>query len=192
MRQNLYWKEITTENKAVYEETRRYLEEAGFKIQAAVLDAKRGSKEAFSDIIVQICQYHQQQIIQRYLTNRPKTKAGGELRLIARSMTELDENTFASLLHAWHERWGSFLKERTYSPDRKHWWYTHRRLHAAYRSLTTNPPYLFSYRNHLELNIPNTNNSIEGYFSRVKQLLDNHHGLKRWRRYRLIQAVLGS
>ena len=41
-KQNLYWKEITTENKAVYQEARRYLEEAGFTIQAVVIDAKHG------------------------------------------------------------------------------------------------------------------------------------------------------
>jgi len=190
LRKNLYWKEITTENKAVYQAARKYLEDAGFKIQAVVLDAKRGSKEVFSDRVVQICQYHQQQIIQRYLTNKPKTEAGEELRLIVRSMTKQSEESFTGLLKAWHERWGRFLRERSYAPDRSHWWYTHRRLRAAYRSLHANLPYLYSYQKHSELNIPNTNNSLEGYFSRIKQLLNNHHGLRRWRRYQLIQAVL--
>jgi len=40
LKRNLYWKEITTENKAVYQEARQYLEEAGFTIQAVVIDAK--------------------------------------------------------------------------------------------------------------------------------------------------------
>ena len=79
LKQNLYWKEITTENKGVYEEARRYLEAASFNIQAVILDAKHGIKEVFSDLVVQICQYHQQQIVGRYLTSRPKTEAGLEL-----------------------------------------------------------------------------------------------------------------
>jgi len=192
LKQNVYWKEVATENKAVYEEARRYLQKTGFNIRAVVIDAKHGIKKVFSGLVIQICQYHQQQIVQRYLTARPKTQAGQELKLIANSLTEQTEQLFAQALEEWHEKWRGLLTERTYTPDGKHWWYTHTRLRAAYRSLHTNLPYLFSYKKYPELNIPNTNNSLEGYFSKLKQLLNNHHGLKRWRRYRLIEAVLNN
>ena len=191
-KQNLYWKEITTENKAVYEEARRYLVQAGFDIKAVVIDAKHGIKEVFSGVVIQICQYHQQQIVQRYLTGRPKTQAGQELRLISNSLTQQTEKSFTEALKEWHDKWRLLLAERTSAPDGKHWWYTHRQLRAAYRSLHTNLPYLFSYQRHPELGIPNTNNSLEGYFSRLKALFNNHHGLKTWRRYRLIEAVLNN
>jgi len=190
LKKDLYWKKITTENKAVYEEARRYLEEAGFDIQAVVLDAKHGIKEVFSDRIVQICQYHQKKIVGRYLTTRPETEAGLELKILTGAMTELDEKSFRELLDAWYERWSVFLKERTYQQDGKHYWYTHKRIRAAYRSLVTNLPYLFSYQKYLGLKIPNTNNSSEGSFSELKRLLNNHHGLKRWRRYRLTETIL--
>jgi hypothetical protein len=192
LKQNLYWKEITTESKAIYEEARQYLETNGFDIRAVVIDAKHGTKEAFRGLVVQICQYHQQQIIQRYLTDNPKTQAGIELKIVAASLTQQHEASFRDELGRWHTTWRSFLLERTYTEDGKHWWYTHRRLRAAYRSLLSNLPYLFNYKNHPELNIPNTNNSLEGYFSRLKQLLNNHHGLKHWRRYRLINMILSN
>jgi len=192
LKQNLYWKQITTENKIVYEEARKYLEQAGFAIKAVVIDAKHGIKEVFSDLVVQICHYHQQQIIQRYLTNRPKTEAGQELRQISNSLTHQSEKSFGEALKAWHDKWKSLLAERTLAPDGKHWWYTHRQLRAAYRSLRTNLPYLFSYQRYPDLCIPNTNNSLEGYFGKLKALLNNHHGLKRWRRYQMIQAVLNN
>lgn len=192
LKQNLYWKEIITENKTVYEEARQYLEAAGFNIRAVVLDAKHGSKEVFSDFVVQICQYHQQQIVGRYLTTRPKTEAGQELKHLADSLTKVDEKSFTDLLKNWHEKWDRFLKERTYKPDSKHWWYTHKRIRSAYRSLNTNLPYLFSCQRYPELHIPNTNNSLEGSFSRLKKLLNNHNGLRKWRRYKLIQAVLNA
>jgi hypothetical protein len=190
LKQNLYWKEITTENKVVYQEARRCLEATGFHIQAVVLDAKHGIREVFSDRVIQICQYHQQQIVGRYLTARPKTEAGLELKILAGALTEIDEKLFTDSLNAWHEKWWEFLKERTYKPDGKHWWYTHRRIRAAYRSLVTNLPYLFSYQRYPELHIPNTNNSLEGFFSKMKRLLNNHNGLKRWRRYKVIIAML--
>jgi len=192
LKQNLYWKEITAENKAVYEEARRYLEAAGFSIQAIVIDAKHGIREVFSDLVVQICQYHQQQIVGRYLTARPKSEAGQELRLLVGSLTKIDEKLFTELLKNWHEKWRGFLTERTYKTDGKHWWYTHKRIRSAYRSLATNLPYLFSCQRYPELNIPNTNNSLEGYFSKLKRLLNNHNGLKRWRRYKLIGAILND
>lgn len=190
LKQNLYWKEIRTESKAVYEEARLYLEKNSFLVKAVVLDAKHGTKEIFNGLVVQICQYHQQQIVQRYLTAKPKTQAGQELKLIADSLTNQNEASFKYELEQWHDKWRQFLLERTYTEQSDHWWYTHRRLRAAYRSLRSNLPYLFNYLNHPELNIPNTNNSLEGYFSRLKQLLNNHHGLKRWRRYKLIEMVL--
>ena len=84
LKQNLYWKEISTESKVVYEEARRYLEKNGFLVKAVVLDAKHGTKEVFAGLVVQICQYHQQQIVQRYLTDKPKTQAGQELSVFQR------------------------------------------------------------------------------------------------------------
>jgi len=183
---------ITAENKAVYEEARRYLENAGFTIQAVILDAKHGIKEVFSDLVVQICQYHQKQIVARYLTNKPKTEAGQELKTLIGVLTDIDERLFTALLDAWYEKWSVFLKERTYKADGKHWSYTHQRIRAAYRSLVANLPYLFAFQKYPELSIPNTNNSLEGFFSKIKRLLNNHNGLKRWRRFRLIVALLNE
>jgi hypothetical protein len=128
--------------------------------------------------------------VARYLTNRPKTEAGLELKIITGALTNINEALFTELLNAWHENWSVFLKERTYKPDGKHWSYTHRRIRAAYRSLVTNLPYLFSYQRYPELYIPNTNNSLEGQFSSMKRLLNNHNGLKPWRRYKLIETIL--
>lgn len=192
LKKNLYCREITAENRAVYEEAKRYLEAAGFNIQAVVLDAKHGIREVFSDRVIQVCQYHQQQIVARYLTAKPKTEAGQELKIIVGLLTKIDESLFTEALKNWYEKWILFLKERTYNQDGKHWWYTHKRIRSAYRSLMNNLPYLFSWQKHPELNIPNTNNSLEGYFSKLKRLLNNHNGLTRWRRYKYSVAILND
>jgi hypothetical protein len=188
----LYWKEIATESKAVYREARECLEKQGFAIQAVVLDIKPGTREVFADLIVQACQFHEQQIVTRYLTTRPKMEAGQELKTISSLLNTLDEESFTGLLEEWHERWADFLKEKTYAEDGEHWRYTHQRLRAAYRSLHTNLPYLFSYLRYPGLGIPHTNNSLEGTNSRLKQLINNHHGLRKWRRYKLIEAIMNG
>ncbi len=129
--------------------------------------------------------------MRRYLTSRPKLPAGRELRAITLTLPILTENSFVELLALWHERWQGFLKERTLTLDGKHWFYTHRRIRSAYRSLKTNAPHLFTYLRHPELHIPNTTNSVDGFFSKLKQLLNIHRGLTAKRRYRLTQEILG-
>jgi hypothetical protein len=192
LKKNLYWTEITTETAAVYLEARQILEELGYTFEAMVLDGRKGIREVFTDIPVQICHFHQLAAIKRYLTSRPKLEAGIELRAVALALPKLNENLLTQALDEWYTKWQEFLKERTYTEDRKHWQYTHRRIRAAYRSLKTNLPYLYTYQKYPHLKIPNTTNSLDGSFSHLKDLLRLHRGLKRQRRWRIIQEVLAK
>ncbi len=190
LKKNICYHEIATETPLEYLKARRAIEKKGFIIEAAVIDGKRGIKAVFDDIPVQMCQFHQIAIVKRYLTSRPKTDAGKELRVISLSLPAMSEKSFTGLLEEWHSRFNNFLKERTFNEDGKHWQYTHRRIRSAYRSLITNLPNLFTYQKYPELKIPNTTNSIDGYFSRLKSLLSVHRGLTKQRRYKLIQEIL--
>lgn len=190
LKRNIYYKEITRENPEVYRQAKNELENRGFTIQAIVLDGKRGIREVFSDIPVQMCQFHQAAILKRYLTSRPKTDAGKELRAIGLVLTILTEYDFMTVLKEWHMKWKDFIKEKTFAPDGKHWNYTHRRMRSAYRSLKTNTPFLFTHQKYPELNIPNTTNSLDGFFGKTKTLLRVHKGLTQERRYKIIQEIL--
>lgn len=53
-KENIYWKEVTTENSEIYKEARKELESKGFFTKSMVLDGKKGVREVFSDIPVQI------------------------------------------------------------------------------------------------------------------------------------------
>lgn len=191
LKKNIHFHEVCSETPAEYASARRNLEAKGFLIEAAVIDGKRGVQAVFHDIPVQFCQFHQIAIVRRYLTSRPKLPAGVELRALTLSLPVLTETPFTLLLTLWYDRWEKFLKERTYSFDGRHWQYTHRRIRSAYRSLKANLPYLFTYQRYPRLNIPNTTNSLDGYFSKLKQLLNTHRGLSVRRRYKLIQEILG-
>jgi len=61
---------------------------------------------------------------------------------------------------------------------------------SAFRSLHAHLPFLFTYQRHPHLHIPNTTNSPDGSFGKLKQLLNVHCGLTTQRRYRLIQEIL--
>jgi hypothetical protein len=192
LKRNLWYKEVVTETAAVYAEGYASLKQQGYQLQGIVLDGKRGVARVFDDIPVQICQFHQVKTVIKYLTRKPKTDAGRELREIALRLTKSKESEFTGLLADWHLRWKSLLAERTLYPNctPKRWEYTHRKLMAAYRSLTTNIPFLFTYKRYPEFTLPNTTNCLDGMFSQLKNRLNVHRGAKQQFRYKLIREIL--
>ena len=51
----------------------------GISIQAIIGDGRKGLLQLFDGIPIQMCQFHQQQILTRYLTRKPKVPAVIEL-----------------------------------------------------------------------------------------------------------------
>jgi len=192
IKKNIYWSQITTETVEAYRKGRNAIEAQGIQIRAIVLDGRPGIRELFSDIPVQMCHFHQKMIVHRYLTGKPKLDAGKELKLIAATLCKTTKNVFESELNAWYKRWILFLKEKTIDSQTKRWFYTHRRLRAAYRSLITNMPFLFTYQEKPELNIPNTTNSLDGSFAHLKQLLSVHRGLRINMKLKIIDDYLAK
>ena len=192
LRKNLYFHEVSSETTKEYRRARTQLEASGYVIQATVIDGRRGVLGVFRDVPVQLCQFHQIAVIRRYLTLRPKLDAGKELRALTLSLATTTEKIFCELLDLWYQKWNLFLKEKTYGADGKHWQYAHRKTRSAYRSLKTNLPYLFTYQKYPELKIPNTTNSLDGFFGRLKGLLNVHRGTTTKRRYKLIQEILNK
>ncbi|MBU1130916.1 hypothetical protein KJ840_02175 [Patescibacteria group bacterium] len=190
LKRNLIWQAAIKETTYVYHSLRWQLEKQGFKLIGAVIDGKPGLINAFGDIPVQMCQFHQIAIITRYLTTRPKLLASQELRKLTMTLSQIDEYDFELGLKAWYERRQLFLKEKTLNPETKRWFYTHKRLRSAHRSLKNNLGLLFTYQRYPELNLPNTTNSLDGTFSHLKNMLGIHRGLKAKRKLKLIAELL--
>ena len=191
-KENLYWKEIETESPSVYQWGISDLSQRGFTIQALVIDGRRGVREAFPGVPIQMCQFHQVKIVTRYLTLHPNLEAGQELRTVALTLSRSTEADFTKLLDGWHIRWSEFLKEKTVDSETRRWHYTHRRLRSAYFSIMRNLPYLFTCERYPELNIPNTTNCLEGTFSHTKTAMRVHRGLIKKRKLKLINFLLRS
>lgn len=193
IKKNIWWHEVASERMAHYQYGRSILEEKGWQFSAAVVDGRRGFLAVFKDIPVQLCQFHQIKQVTKYLTRRPKTEAGAELRALVLTLTKTDEAMFTAVLTAWHAKWGTFIEEKTINEfwnGKKKWYYTHKKVRSAYRSLKTNLPHLFTYLKYPELNIPNTTNDLDGSFSALKKKLAVHHGLRKDRRYKVISQLL--
>lgn len=191
-KRNIFWKFVKHENINEYVTGINYIREKGWNIVGIVCDGKRGMFNAFGQIPVQMCQYHQTAIITRYITKKPRLQAGVELRELIFLLTKTDKESFIGGLNEWHKKWKRFLKEKTTNPDTGKWHYTHRRIRSAYRSLKSNLPYLFTWYDYKELKIPNTTNSLEGTFSNLKTKLRVHSGLKELRKKKVIDEILNQ
>ena len=189
---NIYVQEVKSESVDAYRQGRIDLEKRGYTIQAIVLDGRPGVRQLFSDIPIQMCHFHQKQIITRYLTNNPKLEAGIELKKITTTLCQTDEKDFTFAMNSGHQKWSSFLKERTTDPFTGKWFYTHKRLRSAYRSLKINLPYLFTYQKHPELNIPNTTNALDGCFAYLKELVRVYRGINKTLKRKIIQEILAK
>jgi transposase-like protein len=95
------------------------------------------------------------------------------------------------LIEVWMLKWNQFLKEKTYSNPGK-WFYTHKKLRSAIRSIKSNLPYLFTFQKYLELHIPNTTNSLEGVNSALKFKIKAYQGINSVRRKKIIYYLLSK
>jgi hypothetical protein len=192
LKRNIWWSEVSSELMAHYHYGRKILEARGWTFIGAVIDGRRGLATVFKDIPVQVCHFHQMKTVTKYLTRRPETDAGKTLRAIMLTLPHTTESAFTNALTVWEKQYRLFITEKTYVTGTKHWYYTHKNVRSAYRSLATNLPNLFIYQKYPELNIPNTTNTIDGYFAGVKKKVAQHHGLRKDRRFKVISELLNS
>jgi hypothetical protein len=189
-KENLLKYYVKTETNQLYITGIKNLESKGYKIDGIVCDGRKGLIKAFKKYHVQMCQFHQAAIIRRYLTKRPKLPASKELMEVVDLMKQTDKESFEGTLNQWHQKWEEFLNERTVNSESKKSFYTHKKLRSAYRSLRSNLPWLFTWSEYPELQIPNTTNSIDGHFADLKNKLRNHNGLSLSRKKKFIDGFL--
>lgn len=175
--QVLHKQYVAKESTVLYEQGLKAILNKGIAIQSITADGFKGLSTLYPDIPFQLCQFHQQQTVRRYLTRRPKSDAGGELKELADSLFGYSKADFERELFLWHARHRDYLNELSYSIDGHQKWYTHKRLRSAYHSLRRNLSYLFTYQQNQELMIPNTTNRLEGKFGELKTKIRCHAGM---------------
>lgn len=183
---------VNSEKAEDYKQWIYELKQEWWIIKAIVSDWKKWLLWWFWDIPTQMCNFHQSKIITKYLTKRPKLEANMELRKISLLLTKTDKESFTFWLQEWYEKYNDFLKEKTYYENWK-WQYTHRRTRSAYNSLKNNLKYLFIRYDYIwKVDIPNTTNSLEGYFGHLKDKVRIHRWLKKERKIKLILSLINT
>ncbi|MDO8617690.1 MAG: transposase [Candidatus Uhrbacteria bacterium] len=154
-----------------------------FEPSFVVCDGQRGMLKAIHEIWphtkIQRCLIHVMRQACGWLTQNPKTKAGRELLILVRCLSDIrtkrQKRRWIRAFRYWNRRHTTFLKERTYSFSGR-WWYTHRKLRGT-RSLLRNAiPDLFRFVT--DPSVPRTSNHVEGGLnSRLKELFRCHRGI---------------
>ena len=190
----LYVKIVGRETVRGYVDGVEHIKALGYSVQSIVADGRRGIFNAFKDIPVQLCQFHQVKTVTKYLTKKPKLEASTELRNLTLRLKSSDRAGFVLALDEWYARWEDTVNERTmFQEDGKvRSTYTHMNLRKAYRSLRRNIPHLFVFEDWIELGIPNTTNCLDGHFSDLKNKLRNHNGMSRSRKIKMILEYFNS
>ena len=193
LRNKILWhKYVRNETIAQYIEGISWLKSQGFKIYGAVIDGMRGLAQALYPIPVQMCQFHQILIIRRYLTQEPDLEASVQLLDLVKSITRMDKESFIGAFNEWYEKYKDVLNERVHDKRIKRNMppYMRPRLRSAYLSLRRNMPLLWTFYDHPEIGLPNTNNGIEGLFSDLKGKLRVHRGISKDNRKKLLDEYI--
>ena len=186
----LWFKFVRNETVSDYQEGIEWLCDNGYRIFGIVCDGMRGLFKAFRRYRVQMCQFHMEMIVRRYLTGTPDLEASRELLALSRTLTTVSKEEFLGSLSSWHDKWREFLNERTLERKTGKTHYTHERLRSAYLSLCYYKPYLWTFQDETGYVLPNTNAGIESIFGRIKTLLRVHSGISRERRIKLIKEII--
>lgn len=191
-KENVYAEVIQFESTFCYQVAMKKLEEQGFTITAIVGDGKVAVSWLFKGIPCQMCHFHQKQIVIRRITLNPLLPAGVELLEITNTLTTSTEAEFTLRFSAWCEKWDSFLKEKSLNEKTGKYIYTHRKLRSARDSIKRHLPNLFTFERHPELHIPNTTNSLDGSFTKIKNSIAIHAGLAREQKMKMVKTLLGG
>ena len=184
----IWHKFIQSETKAEYQEGLDYLLKLGFEIQSVTIDGRRGVANVFKDYPVQICQFHVQTNILKRTTQNPQTKSGKILKRIANLFirNKWNQKYFENCFYGLVIKYRDFFIERNENGQ-----FIHRSLRSALFGIKSVLPYLFTYQDYPNLNIPNTTNNIDGGINtKLKYLNRRHRGMNIERRNKLLINLL--
>lgn len=187
-KENIYWLFAKTETTFAYAVLREKIEAKGYAILSITGDGFSGLKSAFYGFPYQMCQVHMERLVAIGTTRNPQTEAGQVLLALIKTLHTANSHVFLTRLNKYVEKYNAFLNEKSYNEitGRKEW--THRELRSAVLSLMRLKKYLFTFEHNK--NIPKTTNSLEGYFSHLKDVFKIHRGANRQHAQKIIHSIL--
>lgn len=182
-----------------YEEIKEDLENLlalNVKIESITCDGHKAIlkaiKKACKDVMLQRCIIHIQRMCRIWLSSKPKSEAGIELRKVISKVhlieTETDKQYWLKDLVDWYENHESFVNQKTYSKETGRYWYTHKMVRRSFTVIRKAIPNMFLYLENPR--IPKSTNGLESFFGHLKDNLRIHRGLSKKHRKNFIKWYL--
>jgi len=133
-----------------------------------------------------MCLFHQKAIVRRYITDKPQSQCGRDLKDLMHLLCKSESHQeFIDYFYFLKTKYYGFLHQRNEVGN-----YKHSALRSAFRSIDSNMLYIFTYSDFKTLDIPSTNNHLEGMFSHIKEKIKIHRGLDKNRKKKAIRFLL--
>ncbi len=182
-----------------YEELKEDLENLhalGVKIESITCDGHRAILKAVrkscKEATLQRCLVHIQRMSRIWLTARPLSDAGKELRAIVSQLhlikTSLERDYWIVRIVKWYEKYQFFVNEKSFHPSSKRYWYKHKLVRRAFMTLKNALPDMFHYLDNPR--IPKSTNGLESFFGHLKNHLTVHRGLSEQHRKNFLRWYL--
>ena len=157
----------------------------GVQIESVTCDGLSNTIKAVRKVspntIIQRCTVHIQREVLTWLTRNPKSQAGVELRQIVRRLHLIknrnDWGYWIVDLIKWYETYKEYVNEKTYYPQTKRYWFTHKSVRRAFIHIKRALPDMFHYLDNP--NIPKSTNGLESFFGHLKKNISIHRGLSK-------------
>lgn len=157
----------------------------GIQIQSVTCDGLSNIMKAVRKVtpntIIQRCVVHIQREVLIWLTRNPKSLAGIELRQIVQRLHLIkdreDWGYWVVSLVKWYDVHKDYVNEKTYYPQTKRYWFTHKSVRRSFVHIKRALPDMFHYLDNPD--IPKSTNALESFFGHLKQNISLHRGLSK-------------
>lgn len=171
------------ENYSEIKEDLENLLKLGVQIESVTSDGHKSILKAVREVLpdakLQRCLVHIQRDCRIWLTNRPKSLAGYDLKQISSKMHLITSHYELSLwllsLDKWYQEYREYINQKSYNLETERYWYTHTMVRRSFMTIKRALPNMFHYLDNPK--IPKSTNSIESFFGHMKGHLNIHRGL---------------
>jgi Transposase, Mutator family len=181
----LLYRFSTNEYYSEIKEDLENLKQLGIEISGVTSDGKRAIinavKKTYPGAVVQRCMVHVQRDVRTWLTRRPKSEAGKELRYLVgllhyiRNMVE--QHMWVIAFEKWYNKYRPVIEQKVYHSQTGRWWYKHRQLRRSAVMVKRAIADMFHFIGNKK--IPKTTNALDSYFGHLKGMLNVHRGLSK-------------
>lgn len=168
----------------------------GVQIESITCDGHKALLKAIKavcpNVTLQRCIIHIQRMCCIWLSQKPKSNAGKDLRDIVLNLhqisNELQRDYWIVSLVKWHENHKLYINQKTVNEETGRYWYTHKLVRRSFMVIKNALPDMFRYLDNHK--IPKSTNGLESFFGHLKGHINVHRGLSKRHRKQFIQWYL--